>query len=173
MITPTISTDRLILRPLTKATQRQIDWLRDEEVVRYSEQRHKGHTLSAQLHYIRTMSVEPNCIWSISHVAQDTYIGNLTATADVPNNTADVGILIGNKDFWGKGYGLEAWKAACNWLLDARLGNIRKLEAGCMATHIAMRKILDQSGFKFEGERKNHFLFGGMPVGEVFYGRFR
>lgn len=172
MNTPTLNTRNLVLRPLTKATQRQIDWLRDETVVQFSEQRHKTHTLSSQLNYIRSFD-EGSHIWGIYLSENDRHIGNLSARTDVPNNVADVGILIGDTDCWGHGYGAEAWRAVCSWLLDKESGNLRKLEAGCTATNIPMRRLLDHSGFQFEGERKNHFLGTTGPCGLVYYGRFR
>lgn len=170
---PTITTQNLVLRPLTKATQRQVDWLRDQEVVRYSEQRHKDHTLASQLRYVQSMNADGSFIWAIVYAANDRHIGNLTAAVDGPNLVADVGILIGDRDYWGRALGTEAWRAATLWLLDKGGGNLRKLEAGCMATNIAMRRVLDHTGFAFEGERKNRFLYGDQPVGAVLYGKFR
>lgn len=172
-MTPSLSTSRLSLRPLTRATQQQIAWLRDPDVVRYSEQRHREHTLSSQLNYIRSFAGQSH-IWGIYLVEDGEHIGNITATHDEPNNVTDVGILIGETRAWGKGYGFEAWKAVCNWLLDPNLGGVRKLESGCMRCNEAMLKIIRGSGFAEEGERKNRFLINGnQPVSAVLFGRMR
>jgi RimJ/RimL family protein N-acetyltransferase len=101
------------------------------------------------------------------------HIGNLSATHDEPNNVSDVGILIGESAFWGKGYASEAWRAACGWLLDREGGNIRKLEAGCARSNLAMVKIIQVSGFKQEGELLNHFLIDGAPTSALLFGRMR
>ena len=170
MPAPTLNAARLVLKGATKATQTEVVWLRDPEVVRYSEQRHKEHTLSTQLRYVTSFK---GFLWGIYELRNHIHIGNLSAALDGENNIADVGILIGDKNYWQKGYGLEAWKTACSWLLDGDGGRIRKLEAGCMANNIGMRRILDKSGFKLEGERLNHFLFESMPVGMVYYGKFK
>jgi RimJ/RimL family protein N-acetyltransferase len=159
------------MRALTKATQTQVAWLRDPEVVKFSEQRHREHTLSSQLRYINSFG--EGYLWGIYTVHDGAHIGNMSASIDQPNKTADVGILIGETRYWRKGYGLEAWREACRWMLDPGQGALRKLEAGCMATNLGMRRILDKSGFKLEGERLNHFLLNGSPVGMVFYGRFK
>ena len=42
-----------------------------------------------------------------------------------------------------------------------------------MRENVAMMKILSGSRFKFEGERTNHFLLDGRPVGMVLFGRHR
>lgn len=168
----TISTARLTLRPLVKTTARQLEWLRNPDVVRYSEQRHREHTLSSQLRYITSFGGSSR-IWAIVHAESGEHIGNLTATHDDANNVSDVGIMIGEQDYWSKGYGAEAWKAACNWLLDKDCGGVRKLEAGCMKANEAMLKIIRGSGFVQEGELLNHFLLGGSPVSAVLFGRMR
>lgn len=166
----TISTTRLILRPLTKASPRQVAWLRDADVVSFSEQRHASHTLSSQLRYVNSFAGRSR-IWAIIRLADGEHIGNLTARVDEPNNVAEVGILIGETSAWGKGLGSEAWVAACRWLLSE--GDMRKLEAGCMRSNEAMMKIMRRSNFSLEGERANHFLHNGSPVGMVLFGRFR
>lgn len=170
-MTPTLPTRSLVLRPLTKATQRQVDWLRDPEVVEFSEQRHRAHTLSTQLRYIQSLQ-DGSHIWAITVADEDRHIGNLTAAVDQPNQIAELGILIGDKDYWNRGFGSEAWTAASTWLLGKDDGGMRKLEAGCMALNAPMRCLLSRA-WSFEGEKKNHFLCNGQLSGALYYGKFR
>jgi ribosomal-protein-alanine N-acetyltransferase len=169
-MTPTITTERLSLRHLTRATQDQIRWLNDPEVVRYSEQRHQHHTQFSQLAYVNAFK-EGSHIWAIHRVSNKRHIGNITATYDAPNGVADVGIMIGEATEWGQGYGAEAWNEVCKWLLNE--GGVRKLEAGCMRSNAAMMKIIRGSHFRQEGERVNHFVIGGGTQSAVLYGRFK
>jgi len=171
-MTPTISTSRLTLRRLEKATSRNLAWLKDRDVVRYSQQRHRDHTLSSQVRYINSF-VGRSHIWGIYLAESGNHIGNLSATNDEPNNVSDVGIMIGEPVFWGRGLAREAWTQACAWLLDKDCGGIRKLEAGCARTNLAMVKIIQGSGFKQEGELLNHFLIDGAPVSSLLFGRMR
>jgi ribosomal-protein-alanine N-acetyltransferase len=168
-MTPTITTERLSLRHLTKSTPDQIRWLNDPEIVRYSEQRHERHTQFSQITYVNSFK-DGSHIWAIHRVDNKRHIGNITATLDAPNNVSDVGLLIGEADLWGRGYGAEAWNAVCKWLLSE--GKVRKLEAGCMRSNAAMLKIIQKSGFKQEGERVNHYVLGGGTVSAVLFGRF-
>lgn len=171
-MTPTISTNRLSLRPLTKATIRQVAWLLDPKVVQYSEQRHHTHSLKSQLRWLDSFSGRSH-VWGIYLAATGDHIGNLSAVHDRDNDVADVGIMIGETKCWGLGMGLEAWKGATFWLLDQNCGKVRKLEAGCMRANEAMLKILRRTGFTEEGERKSHFLLDGQPVGMMLFGRHR
>lgn len=172
MILATISTARLNLRPLRKPVPRNLVWLRDPEVVRYSEQRHREHTLSTQLNYV-TSFVGKSRLWAIHRVDTGIHIGNLSARHDGPNDVCEVAIMIGEVTAWHRGYGTEAWQAACNWLLDPSCGKVRKLETGCMRTNEAMLRIIRGSKFVQEGERLNHFLVDGNPVSALLFGRPR
>jgi RimJ/RimL family protein N-acetyltransferase len=165
-----ISTPRLTLRPLKKGTPRQVAWLNDPDVVKFSEQRHRRHTLSSQLDYV---SHFPGFIWGIHRVESGEHVGNVTAAIDPPNRIADVGILIGDKDSRGLGLGMEAWGAACNWLMSPDGAGLRKLEAGCMKCNEPMLRIVRKTGFVQEGERLNHFLLNGSPITAVLFGRSR
>lgn len=165
-----IYTEHLTMRPLKKATPRQTAWLRDPEVVRYSEQRHHTHTLSSQLRYIEQFGGKSH-LWGIYRIKDGEHIGNISALHDEPNDVSDVGIMIGETACWHSGYGREAWNAVCNWLLDPNLGAVRKLEAGCMGSNLAMIKIIRKSGFIDEGIRANHFMVDGGPVSMLLFGR--
>jgi RimJ/RimL family protein N-acetyltransferase len=171
-LTPTLSTSHLVLRPLTKPSQRQLDWLRDRETMQYSEQRHRTHTLTSQLDWI-TGQPTGSHLWAIRLIETDGHIGNMCAAADEANEVVDLGILIGERDCWGKGYATEAFRAATTWLLGKDDGGFRKVEAGCMANNAPMKRVLFHAGFTQEGERRNHFLHHGAPVGLIYFGKFR
>ena len=148
----------------------QVAWLRDKEVVKFSEQRHEEHTLTSQSRYVSNF---PGHIWGIYLVDSGKHIGNIGAAIDGPNKLADVGMMIGDKQEWGRGLGCEAWASACNWLLDQDGGKMRKLEAGCMRANLPMKKIIEKTGFVYEGERLGHFILDGVPTGALLYGRTR
>lgn len=169
-MTPSISTSRLVLKPLTKATPRNVAWLRDPQVVRYSQQQHGHHSLSSQLRYVQSFGGGSH-IWGIHLVENGEYIGNVTARRDPPNNVADVGIMIGDTCHWGKGYGREAWISACSWLLRKDGGGVRRLEAGCAKSNEAMLRIIRGAGFRLEGELLNKFVFNHQLDSAVLFGK--
>lgn len=171
-MTPTLSSTRLSLRSLVKPTSRNLAWLKDPDVVRFSQQQHQNHTLSTQLRYINSFSGRSH-LWAIFLFETNEHIGNVSARHDDANDVSDVGIMIGETKHWGKGLGREAWGRACAWLLDKDGGHVRKLEAGCARTNAPMVKIIHGSGFKQEGELLNHFLFDGSPISALLYGRMR
>ncbi len=166
-----LMTPHLVLHPPTpRAAPLVVGWLNDREVVQFSEQRHKKHTVESQLDYWKSpATVEPNFV-RIIELQENYAIGSISVTVDQNNNVADVGILIGNKSHWGRGFGYETWECVCNYLFAEK--GIRKIEAGCMATNKAMRRICEKFLMFEEGTRTNHFMVNGEPVSMIMYGKF-
>lgn len=157
-----LETARLRIVPFSEAhlTPRYVAWLNDREVVRYSEQRHRHHTIESCRDYWLSFVGTPHHFWAIVvRGDQLDHIGNINAYVDEKNRLADVGILIGEKAAWGKGYGLEAWKAVCGYLLSEK--RMRKVTAGTMAANNGMLRIMERSGMIPDGRRLRHYLFEG------------
>jgi [ribosomal protein S5]-alanine N-acetyltransferase len=173
-VTPTLLTERLVLGPYMRVTKRHVEWMNDPEVTRYSENRNRTHTLKSCEKFIATFNGSKRShIWAIRIAVTNSHIGNITCHTDEANNVTNVGILLGDKSVWGKGFGSEAWRAACDWLLDKDGGAVRKIEAGCHANNPGIVKLFQKTGMLYEGERKLHFLWNGSPVGLLFFARFK
>ena len=163
--TPLLETNRLFLEPfpMRLLTDRYVSWLNDPEVVRYSEQRHKHHTIESCRHFVESFVPSPSHLWAIN--ANDPelgHIGNIHADVDAANRVADIAILIGERRVWGHGYGLEAWMAVCDWLV--RAGGMRKVTAGTLAENAAMLAVMRKSDMKDDGIRPRHYLFEGREI---------
>ena len=83
------------------------------------------------------------------------------------HGVADIGIMVGNRAEWGKGYGQDAWNSILAWLLDQE--NIRKVTAGTLACNIVMRNIIEKSGMKIEGVRNEHEIVKGVPEDVILF----
>ena len=152
-----IVTKRLQLKPLNMSEdsiRTQVKWLNDPEVTRYSEQRHRKHDFYSQLGYLTHFGGGPDRFVEI--YLGEKMIGTMTAYVDVENSVADMGIMIGDKESWGRGYGAEAWQAFSDTLL---VTGIRKIEAGCMAANYPMMSIARKTEMIVEGRRIDHFYF--------------
>ena len=95
-------------------------------------------------------------------------IGRLGVTYDHPNGTADLSIMIGDRDYWGVGYGTEAWSL----MLEFLLRRSRKVTAGTMSVNEGMLRIFEKSGMGIEGVKKRQFLFEGREVDLVLACKF-
>lgn len=159
-------TARLNLQQIKFPLDDQPMWLNDPRNTEFSEQRHITHTKQSCHEYIQQCSM----FWGIQQVDSGEWIGTISAHIDENNEIADMGILI-HWEYAGQGYGKEAWKSVGDFLLNER--RLRKIEAGCMATNTAMRRLCSVDGWFSEGERKNHFLSNeGNPVGMSLFGKW-
>lgn len=160
-------TERLNIQQVKYPLDDQVEWLNDPRNTQYSEQRHQGiHTKASCAKYIKECSM----FWGIQEVNSGDWIGTIAAHIDEANEIAEMGILI-HIEYAGKGYGTEAWRAVLRFLLDKR--QLRKVEAGCMANNLGMKRIFQKSGMFPEGERKGHFLYENCPIGLIYYGKWR
>ena len=148
-----------------------VSWLNDPDVVRYSEQRHRRHDLSACRHWVETMRAGGHLLWAIE-VKQPSlgHVGNIVGYVDLANKVADVSIMIGERAARGQGLGVEAWRAACDWLLAQSY--IRKVTGGTMAANRAMVCTMERTGMSPDGVRLGQFLLDGQAVDLVHYARF-
>lgn len=165
-----IRTARLSLSPRTvdHDITREVIWLNDPYVMKYSEQRHRKHTIGSQISYICSFGRD-GLLYGIRR--EGYLIGSITASFDRHNGIANVGILIGDVFYWGQGFGSEAWGAFTLHLFKDY--GIRKVEAGCMATNSSMIAIAMKNGMSVEGRKLNHFkMEDGKLVDRVELGKF-
>jgi RimJ/RimL family protein N-acetyltransferase len=171
---PTLTTERLRLVRFGREhlTARYAAWLNDRKVVRYSEQRLRRHTLDTCLAYWRSFEGTPHYLWAIELAPPELlHIGNLNAFIDERNRTADLGILIGETSMWNQGFGREAWRAACQFLLNGT--RTRKVTAGTLAPNKGMLEIMRATGMVEDGRRTRHVIIEGEPVDLIYAALFR
>ena len=101
-----------------------------------------------------------------------TFIGTLKIyDIDALARRASIGILIGDKRVWGKGYAQRAIRLASQYIFDV-LG-LQKIFAGYISVNIGMERAFLKNGFKKEAAFKKHLFFDGHLVDHVFVSKFR
>ena len=164
---------KVLLRPFCSEdiTDRYIDWLKDPIVVRFSNQRFLTHDRASCLRYLDSFAGTDNLFLSVRSLDTGQAIGTMTAYVSSYHGTADVGIMIGDRSFWGGGYGQDAWNTLAKWLLAQ--DSIRKLTAGALACNVAMIRIMEISGMQLEAVRKLQEIVDGVPQDIWHFARFR
>lgn len=167
-----IVTKRLSIRKFQEddVTDRYVSWLNDPETVRYSEQRHTAHSYETSMNYLAHVRKVGDWFLAIIQNETDIHIGNITVAFDHPNGVADMAIMIGEPAVRGKGYGLEAWTAVIDQLLNG--AGIRKVTAGTMSVNRPMLAIARRSGMIEEGKQRRQYLLGVTEVDRVLFARF-
>ena len=150
-------------------TEAYVSWLNDPETVRFSEQRHRRHSIESCAAFISSFVCGPSLLWAIEISSNACHIGNITVTLDLNNRLADIGILIGAQNARGKGYGRQAWGAVVEHL-TAR-SDLRKVTGGCLEFNTAMVKIMRDCGMVEDGYRKDLYLFEGAPSSLLYFSK--
>ena len=171
---PALRTERLVITPFSERhlTARYVAWLNDRELMRYSEQRHKTHTLESCRLYWHSFADTPNYFWALEETANGLgHIGNMNAYVNPINGLADLGILIGSPPAQRQGYGQEAWTGVCNFLFQ-EVG-LRKITAGVLALNRPMLMLARKAGMVEDGVRRRHYLCDGREVDVIHLALFR
>lgn len=95
----------------------------------------------------------------------------MTAYVAPPHGTADIGLLIGERDAWGKGYGYEAWQRLMDHLLNDHA--LRKITGGTVSGNVGMIKIMQRAGMHCEATRRQQEIIDGEIQDIVYFAKFR
>ena len=170
-----IVTPRLTLSTLEIAAAGgpYLSWLHDPAVTRFLEVRHATHTEESLRAYIAAMIESPHTLLLGLHLRSDRrHIGNLKlGPIDQPNRRVELGILIGEADCRGTGYGREAIEAATSYAFD-RL-DLHKVTAGYIEPNLASGRAFAAVGYAEEARLAQEFFFEGAWVANVRLGRLR
>lgn len=147
-------------------TNKYVSWLNDPEIVRFSEQRHFNHTIESCTDYFINQQKTSNLFLAIMYGNNySIHIGNIGVRIDRFNLSADVSIIIGEKDYWGLGLGLRSWNIILDTLLYKM--NFRVITAGTMEVNLPMIKLMRKSGMKISSVLPKRFLLDGEEIGLV------
>jgi RimJ/RimL family protein N-acetyltransferase len=139
-----------------------LSWLNDREVTRF---------LAMGLWPVSRKSEEE---WLLRHATSNdptdkglaieakdgTYLGNVGLhRIDFPAGTAELGIVIGRKEYWGKGYGTDAAKTLLKHAFDSL--RLRKVMLTVLGSNVRAQKSYFKLGFKPVGCLKAHILKEG------------
>lgn len=149
---PILKGKRVKLRPIQLVDAPDfVRWFGNKEVAKYLL-RQKPMTLPEEKKWIRKMLLAKNkIIWSIFN-ENGKLIGNTGLTIDAKNKAASFGIMIGEKNEWGKGYAGECLKLIGNFVFIKLKYNRLELEV-YMKNKRAIR-VYEKAGFLLEGVKR-------------------
>lgn len=145
-------------------------WMNDSEVIRYLESRFSANSMDAIRDFVdKVMKDRDNIFLAIILKDGDRHIGNIKiGPINRIHRFADIGLLLGEKDCWGKGYATEALCLVTNYAFQTL--NLHKLTAGCYDRNKGSEKAFKKAGFAVEGIRKKHCYCDGIYVDSIMFG---
>lgn len=147
------------------ASERYVDWLCDPEVNQFLE------TRTATIEDLRKYIVEKiesktALFFGIFFADNSLHIGNVKLEPiDWENKSATMGILIGDKGYWGRGIGTEAVELVVKCAFE-KLG-LSEVELGVISSHEKAIKMYKKCGFEVQRVEKNVINHSGQLFDQV------
>ena len=168
---PYLNGTKVDLEPLSmkRVTQAYADWFNDKEVTRYNSHGERVMTRKDIEEYVeKVQDSEAYAVFAI--ITKDgVHIGNISLQKiDAKNNNAELGIILGEKGYWGKGLASEAARMLLMYGFEMR--GFHRIWCGTSVKNIPMQKLALKLGFVEEGIRKEAMLKNGEFVDIIEYG---
>jgi len=170
-------TEGIILTPFTEKhiTEEYMSWFHNQEVTKYNSHGLFPYTRKAFDEFVETVrNGSSNMILLAMIVAEPhdsfpntqkkyTHIGNISLQRiDWTNRSAEFAIVIGNTDYWNKGYGTEAGQLLLTHGFEKL--NLHRIWTGTAATNIGMKTLAIKLGMVWEGTFNDGVFLEGQYV---------
>jgi RimJ/RimL family protein N-acetyltransferase len=150
---------RLRARDLSDA-ERAYAWINDWEVARFLLLRYP-QSLEEEREWLRST---PRSGFHGLHLAIDTldgvHIGNIDLRDVQPENrTAEIGVMIGDKRYWSRGYGSDAVRTLARFAF--RMMNLQRVHLRTYEYNLRAQAAFKRAGFQVEGRLRRHLYTEG------------
>lgn len=164
---------KTILRPSNKETDQALlcKWINDPEVRQYL-QVYKPITFHQEGEFLESHGKNDSRIFFIIETLEGKAIGVMSLEQiDWKDRRATTGTLIGEKEYWNKGYGRDAKMA----LLKYAFGdlNLHKICSGAMCFNERSLRYSLACGYRVEGRLEKHVFRNGRYHDQILLAIFR
>lgn len=165
--------ENLLLRPLTEqdATERYVGWLNDAEVNRFLEVRWHHQSLADVRSYVAGHDNVGQFVFGVFAEPDELHVGNFSIKVDENHRSAVMGVMVGDRDYWGQGIVLEARARLLDFIFS-RLP-VDKVSGGCYQTNVHAIFNYKRQGWELDGIRRADRLDQGRRVDVINFAMFR
>ena len=156
---------------LSDITKSYVKWMNDYEVVKYTEQKFKKHTIANVKKFVKEKIYSPtDFLYGIFiNDKKKIHVGNLKiGPINKIHQTAEISYFIGEKRYWKAGIGTQAVKKAIE--ISKKKYKLKKLIAGSYDVNKGSIKVLQKNKFKQEALLKSHVFFENKRIDQIIFG---
>jgi RimJ/RimL family protein N-acetyltransferase len=148
-----------------------VGWINDPQVRRFMVIRYPLSMAEEETWWQGHLQRENDHIFAIE--AEDgTYIGNIGLhNVERENRRAMLGIIIGDRAYWGRGYGTDAIRAMLGWAFDYL--NLHRVYLTVYAYNERAIRCYEKCGFRHEGTMRQARYHDGQYFDEWMMGILR
>lgn len=163
MLGTIITGDHIVLRLLNKADiENRVRWFNDPDV-RKTLIISERFELDKTILWFEKMQADDSRLEFVIETPQKTAVGVIgLAGIDSAHRTAEIYLVIGQKEFWGKGLMLEAECLLIDWAFNS-LG-LEKIWAEARPDNVASVITMKKIGFQIEGTLRCEKLVDGRRI---------
>lgn len=167
--------NRVILREFTRENLNDVRyflWLRDIDVI--TQIYHRDYLLNLDFSEVEKyvnalMKSGSDCFFAVYDKETTSFIGTQKiGHINWHSRIADIGIIIGDRNYRGKGYSREILQCAMQYAFGPL--SLRRLTGGTSGTNVAMQRCFESLGFSREGVLRSNLLINGEYTDHVLYG---
>lgn len=154
---------KTILRPLDKKKdlEKCLKWFNDPSILQYISAIFPTTRKKEEEWFDKEK--EDEIVLAIETKKGRKFIGTMALhRIDFINGRATTGACIGEKKYWGKGYGTDAKMALLNYAFN--MLNLRKIKSGALAFNKRSLNYSKKCGYKQEGVFKKEIFVNGKYV---------
>ncbi|MFC2023928.1 GNAT family N-acetyltransferase [Chloroflexota bacterium] len=154
--------EKCYLSPCTSQNAEQWTvWDNDLEVaIPLGDEAYTIYSLEKMREITREVMIQQSHLFSIVDAATDTLIGRcLLFDIDAVNRKAMLGLVIGEKEYWNRGYGKEATRLLLDYGFN--LLNLNNIMLGTFSFNVRALDCFRGAGFKEIGRRRQARIIAG------------
>ena len=175
MDTPFIDDNKFYFRELREDDLQGnwYQWFNDSEVTLYQNKKIFPNSFEKQKEYYDyLLTSKEDVVFAIIDRESNNHIGNVGLHhIDWIHRSAELGIVIGEKEYYGKKYGKKAWELITDYGFNNL--NLHRIYALIMDKNIASKKCAEASGFKLQGTIDDYFYKNGKYENVCYYNIIR
>lgn len=147
-------------------------WMNDNEITRYTESRFYPYSMEQLQAFVTSLDGKRNDVFlAIIEKDSNRHVGNIKLGGiDWIHRQANIGVIIGEKSCWGKGYASEAIALLSKYAFKKL--NLHKVWAGCYSNNLGSIKAFQKAGFIEEAVQRKHCFYEGEYIDVVLLGKF-
>ncbi len=135
-------------------------WFGDQEVTKFNSHGLFPQSKGSYEEFFKRLDNNEMICLSIIDKIKGIHVGNVSLqSTNWINRSAEIAIVIGEKDYWGKGWGTTALRCLI-YHGFMKLG-LKRLWTGTAATNIGMQKVIKKLGMNQEGTFKKAMFLNG------------
>ena len=170
---PTIKSKPFILRPFRKGDESSLQKnINDKAVYRYTLRIPYPYTIGNANEWVKSSIAKYKKKHSevrFAIVIKSEVVGGI-GFRDIKNQRAEIGYWLAKKN-WGRGIMTQAVKLVCKFGFQ-KLG-LRRIYAAVFANNKASARVLEKSGFKYDGRIKRHYKKDGRLIDALMYAKVK